>query len=93
MVSVVVFVLGVVGFACIALCMRRHRMLFPLFALYRTALSPLGWASLITSFGISASQPHASVAVVEWFGLMALAALPMVAIITFLMSRQNKNAR
>lgn len=93
MIPMIVFILSVVGFALIAAGMRRYQTLLPMFKPYRGPFQIIGWICLGASLILCASRPHTSVALVEWFGLLTVAALPTVAALTIYTDTKNKNAR
>ncbi len=86
-----IFVFGMLGFALLALGMRRYQSLLPMFKPYRCRLQVIGWMFLSATLVIAVTRPQMSIALVEWFGLMTISPLPVVMALT--LYTQNKNAR
>jgi len=82
MIAAIVFTLSLVGFAFLAASMRRTHTVLPTLKPYRDQLQVIGWMGLAASLAVSVAQPRVSVALVEWVGILSVAAIPVVAVLT-----------
>ncbi len=87
----IIFMFGMLGFALLAVGMRRYQNTFPMFKPYQGRCQMVGWVLLTASLIIAVTRPHMSIALVEWFGLMTVSPLP--AVIALTVYTRNKNAR
>ena len=80
------FCLAYAGFAALALAMDRHYEALFDRAMPRTHRLPLrlaGWAALTLSLGLSGRAYGWSYGVVEWIGMLAIAGLMLIWVLTF----------